>query len=137
MSKNIDKKYFYQLPSGIAVHPCRLFFRDGTLMWKHALISNNVFTSLPLNQAHEAHIVKTAQRLEELNTWVSQDLDPWQCLQPLLWYDPEIDDFDEGIKVTFKHTSLDSDYVYKTLKDHIMQHECLTQSFNDLTFTRC
>ena len=41
-------------------------------MWKHALISNNEFTSLPLSQAHEAHIMKTAQRLEELNTWVSQ-----------------------------------------------------------------
>ena len=56
---------------------------------------------------------------------------------PLVWYNPELDEFDQGIKVKFKHTLLDSDYVYKTLKDHIMQHEDLTQSFNELTFTRC
>ena len=32
MSKHIDKKYLYQLPSGAAVHPCRLIHKDGTLM---------------------------------------------------------------------------------------------------------
>ena len=28
--------------------------------------------SLPISEAHEQHIIKTAQRLEELNSWVSQ-----------------------------------------------------------------
>ena len=65
MSKNIDKKIFYQLPSGLSVHPCRLIVRDGTLMWKHAL-----YKDMPECQAHEAHIVKTAQRVEELNAWI-------------------------------------------------------------------
>ena len=59
MSKHIDKKYLYQLPSGAAVHPCRLIHKDGTLIWKHALhsSSNNLF--LPRSEAHEAHIIKT------------------------------------------------------------------------------
>ena len=78
MSKHIAKDFFYQLPSGNNVHPCRLIHKDGTLMWKHACSF-----SLPLEEAHEAHIVKTAQRLEELNSWISQGLDPWQCLLPV------------------------------------------------------
>ena len=36
MSKHIAQHHFYQLPSGSAVHPCRLIQKDGTLMWKHA-----------------------------------------------------------------------------------------------------
>ena len=66
MSKHIAQHHFYQLPSGSAVHPCRLIQKDGTLMWKHAV------PSIPLEEAHEQHIIKTAQRLEELNSWVSQ-----------------------------------------------------------------
>ena len=38
MTKHIDKGIFYPLPSGTKVHPCRLIHRDGTLMWKHALL---------------------------------------------------------------------------------------------------
>lgn len=137
MSKNIDKKFFYHLPSGLSVHPCRLIVRDGTLMWKHVFLVDNCFTALPKEQAHEAHIIKTAQRLEELNAWVSQGLEPWQCLRPLLWYDPETEHHDQGIRVSFKHTSIDDDHVYDTLKQHILPHETLRQYQNKLTFIRC
>ena len=88
MSKHISSGFMYNFPSGLTVHPCRLIQRDGTLMWKHALLSNNEFKSLPIEIAHEAHIIKTAQRLEELNAWVSQGLDPWEYLRPVNWYDP-------------------------------------------------
>jgi len=137
MSKNIDKNYLYILPSGISVHPCRLIIRDGTLMWKHALLADNAFTSLPQTHAHEAHIVKTAQRLEELNAWVSQGLDPWQCLRPTLWYDPETENHSEGIRVTFTHTKLNDDDVYDTLQNHILPHETLIHLGSKLTFIRC
>ena len=85
MSKHISPSYFYDLPSGIKVHPCRLILKDGSLMWKHALLNQNKAV-LPECEAHEQHIVKTAQRLEELNSWVSQDLEPWNFLVPSLWY---------------------------------------------------
>ena len=87
MSKHISPSYFYELPSGTKVHPCRLILKDGSLMWKHALLNQNK-AALPLCEAHEQHIVKTAQRLEELNSWVSQDLEPWNFLVPTLWYAP-------------------------------------------------
>ena len=73
MSKHISPSYFYNLPSGNKVHPCRLIHKDGTLMWKHALLHQNEH-KLPASEAHEQHIIKTAQRLEELNSWVSSDL---------------------------------------------------------------
>ena len=83
MSRHISPEYFYELPSGSRVHPCRLIHKDGTLMWKHALLNRNqpgIYAILVI--AHEAHIIKTAQRIEELNSWVSQGLDPWDCLIP-------------------------------------------------------
>ena len=63
MSKHINQKCLYQLPSGVAVHPCRLIHKDGTLMWKHALLSTNNEANMPSCTAHEVHIQKTAQRL--------------------------------------------------------------------------
>ena len=103
MSRHIAPSCFYDLPSGNRVHPCRLIHKDGTLMWKHALIQKRM-KFLPETQAHEAHIVKTAQRVEELNAWVSQDLDPWEFLKPVLWYCPKNPDTSEGISVYFQHT---------------------------------
>ena len=137
MSKNIDKKFFYDLPSGQLVHPSRLIVRDGTIMWKHALTYNDKCTNIPSCQAHEAHIVKTANRLEELNAWVSQGLEPWECLKPLLWYNPNQELYSEGIRVSFKHLFLDNDDVFDVLKDHIMPHESLLLHSNVLTFIRC
>ena len=78
MSKHISPSYFYQL--------CRLvtrsilvglFIKDGTLMWKHALLYQNKSINCQCLKHTKQHIIKTAQRLEELNTWVSNDLDPW------------------------------------------------------------
>ena len=137
MNKNIDKQSFYQLPSGNAVHPCRLIIRDGTLMWKHAFLFNNCFTQLPTEQAHEAHIIKTAQRLEELNTWVSQGLEPWEGLQPHLWYHPEIDGYTEGIRVTFSHKFITPKKVHQIISEHIMPHEKIYLTEDYVTFVRC
>ena len=136
MSRHISPGYFYNLPSGNKVHPCRLIHKDGTLMWKHALLFNNEAT-IPTDQAHEAHIIKTAQRLEELNTWVSNHLDPWEFLKPVLWYHPEVEKFSQGISVCFEHTCLAVDEVYNILKDHVNESENLKKTDKYLCFQRC
>ena len=125
MSKHLRKEILYNLPSGNAVHPCRLIIRDGTIMWKHALLCHNKFTGLPETQAQEQHIIKTAQRLEELNVWVSQELEPWECLTPHAWYDPANPDLNDGFAVYFTHSLYPIESVYNKLKDHIQEHETL------------
>ena len=132
MSKHIAQHHFYQLPSGNSVHPCRLIQKDGTLMWKHACA-----VSVPLEEAHEQHIIKTAQRLEELNSWVSQGLDPWQCLLPVTWYIPTEPELYQGISVYFKHTDYSSRDVYDKLINHIQSHESLELRQDYLFFKRC
>ena len=134
--KHISPKCLYNLPSGNAVHPCRLIHKDGTLMWKHALLYNNKL-SIPTEHAHEAHIIKTAQRLEELNSWVSQDLEPWQCFIPYAWYSPFDSELTDGISVYFTHSLYDNEYIYDTLLPHIQDHETLEQRDELLFFKRC
>ena len=136
MSRHISPGCFYHLPSGNKVHPCRLIQKDGTLMWKHALLHQNE-PYIPQDPAHEQHIIKTAQRIEELNSWVSQNLDPWEFLKPLAWYYPNNKDLDEGISLFFKHTSLDTTDVFHTLKEHLNEFETLQQKDNYLFFRRC
>ena len=136
MSKNISKDGFISLPSGLQVHPCRLIHKDGTLMWKHALQHNNVYF-VPMQEYQEQHIIKTAQRLEELNSWVSQDLEPWECLQPTTWFSPMEDDLMEGYCVYFKHQLHDAPYTYEKLLPHIQEHESLELRNNYLYFRRC
>jgi hypothetical protein len=137
MSRHISPEAFYNLPSGSKVHPCRLIHKDGTLMWKHALLCNNEFMSLPIEAAHEAHIIKTAQRLEELNSWVSQGLSPWECLRPIQWYNPGIKEFSEGISVEFAHTTLPAEIIFDNLLKHKQEHESLTYVGNIFRFKRC
>lgn len=137
MSRHISPEAFYDLPSGNRVHPCRLIHKDGTLMWKHALLYNNQLTALPTEHAHESHIIKTAMRLEELNSWVSNGLDPWDCLRPLRWYDPSYINHDKGICVQFKHTTLPSNMIFDTLQEHTQEHETLTCDCGIFTFQRC
>ena len=136
MSKNIAKDHFYYLPSGNSVHPCRLIQRDGTLMWKHAvLMQGELF--IPSEHAHEAHIVKTAQRLEELNSWVSQGLEPWECFQTYAWYYPFDKELAQGYCVYFKHYVHDTNSIYQRLLPHIQDHESLEVRNNYLFFRRC
>ena len=137
MNRNISPSVYYQLPSGTAVHPCRLIQKDGSLMWKHALLHRNEFICLPQSQADEQHIVKTAQRIEELNSWVSQDLDPWEFLKPTTWYCPEYDETKNGIALYFEHTCLPTEDVYEVLKRHINEYETLKIVDNSLYFSRC
>ena len=106
-------------------------------MWKHALLYQNEFACIPTDQAHEQHIIKTAQRIEELNTWVSQDLDPWEFLKPLAWYYPKNPLLQDGISIFFKHTCLDALDVFDTLKKHLNDHETLKLQNNYLFFQRC
>ena len=136
MSKHISIDCFYSLPSGINVHPCRLIHKDGTLMWKHALLYHNS-PSFPECEAHEQHIVKTAQRLEELNSWVSQELEPWQCFIPYAWYSPYDSELTEGISVYFTHAIYPNNDIYETLLPHIQSHETLEQRDELLFFKRC
>ena len=137
MIRHISPEYFYDLPSGNRVHPCRLIQKDGSLMWKHALLCQNEVISMPVSQAHEQHIIKTAQRLEDLNTWVSQHLDPWEFLKPIEWYNPYNSQLCEGISVYFTHTSLSNEYVYDVLKMHLNEFESLVRNENSLLFSRC
>ena len=136
MSKNISSTYMIQLPSGNQVHPSRLIHRDGTLMWKHALLNNNVL-SVPTEPAVEMHIIKTAQRLEELNSWVSLNLEPWECLTPTAWYDPNIDELATGISLYFKHFSNSCIDTYELLLPHIQDYETLELRWDQLYFKRC
>ena len=136
MSKHIAPSHFYCLPSGLKVHPCRLIFKDGTLMWKHALLYLN-HSSIPAEEAHEQHIVKTAQRLEELNSWVSADCNECDFLNPTAWYVPQDPDLDEGIAVYFQHTSIKNKSVYDSLKSHVHSHEILEVRNQHLYFQRC
>ena len=137
MSKHINKACLYNLPSGLSVHPCRLIHKDGTLMWKHALLSRNNEASMPTCAAHEVHIQKTAQRLEELNSWVSQDIEPWQCFIPYAWYSPFDSELTEGICVYFTHAIYSNDEIFETLMPHIQEHEILEQRDGLLFFKRC
>jgi hypothetical protein len=106
-------------------------------MWKHALLQHNQLVCLPQTKAHEAHIVKTAQRIEELNSWVSQGLEPWECLMPYLWYDPREPELSEGISLYFYHTLYSNERVYQQLKKHLMDHEALEIRDYFLFFRRC
>ena len=137
MSKHIDKNYLYTLPSGAVVHPCRLIHKDGTLMWKHALLCHQNVTNMPHNVSDEQHIIKTAQRLEELNSWCSQELEPWQCFIPYAWYSPEDAELTEGISVYFTHAIYRNEEVFETLLPHIQEHETLELRDELLFFKRC
>ena len=136
MSKHINKKSFFNLPSGASVHPCRLIQRDGTLMWKHALLYQNEL-SMPASPAEEQHIIKTAQRLEELNSWVSQGLEPWECFVIKGWYVPSEPELCKGISVYFSHFTHELPYTYEKLLPHIQSHETLDLRGNYLYFQRC
>ena len=136
MSKNISKDGFITLPSGLQVHPCRLIHKDGTLMWKHALQFQNV-VCVPAEEYQEQHIVKTAQRLEELNSWVSRDSEPWECLKVMAWYVPQIEELSEGIGCYFSYDQFDNQEIYSTLSAHVLSHETLVIKDRHLYFRRC
>ena len=137
MSKHIRPSCLYNLPSGAAVHPCRLIHKDGTLMWKHALLCNENIANVPASESQEQHIIKTAQRLEELNSWVSQELEPWQCFIPYAWYSPYDSELTDGINVYFTHAIYPNNDIYETLLPHIQAHETLEQRDELLFFKRC
>ena len=137
MSKHIDKNFLYNLPSGAVVHPCRLIHKDGTLMWKHALLCTSNSANMPRCEAQEQHIIKTAQRLEELNSWVSRDLEPWNGIKVIAWYAPHVEELAEGIGVYFKHSQYDTNEISNTLSAHIQSHETLTATDRYLYFKRC
>ena len=75
---------------------------------------------------HTKHTsLKQHSVLEELNTWVSNHLDPWEFLKPVLWYYPDVDKFSQGISVCFKHTCLPAKDVYDVLVNHLNEYEKL------------
>ena len=133
MHKNLNKELLIELPSQNVVHPSRLIHKDGTLMWKHALSD----FAVPVDEAVEQHIIKTAQRLEELNSWVSRDLDVWQCLVPIMWYSPTDKELSTGYTVYFQHSLYDVNRTYDCLASHILPHESLKCVESTLRFQRC
>ena len=136
MTKHLAKGSLYTLPSGSVIHPSRLIQRDGTLMWKHVFTFEGKFTSLPICEEHETNIIATAQRVEELNTWASMALEPWECLRPYLWYDPSKIDHSLGTTLFFYHTLHNTEHTYELLHKHINPHETLELVDNFLYFAR-
>ena len=55
MSKHISPGFMYKFPSGLTVHPCRLIQRDGTLMWKHALLHEGELNLPEYRSTRAAH----------------------------------------------------------------------------------
>lgn len=139
MSKHLNENNFIKLPSGSNVHLYRLIHRDGTLMWKNALVNQYKELNVPTEQSHEAHIIKTAQRIEELNTWVSNLVEPWECIKPIMWYSPghPHPPLAEGYACYFQHTKLALADLYHSLAQHIQSHELLEESEAGLYFSRC
>ena len=136
MNKYFHQDSLYQLPSGACVHPCRLIIKDGTLMWKHALHLYNC-VNLPDSEACEQHIIKTAQRLEELNSWCNQGGEPWDGFEVYAWYSPADTDLKEGISVWFTHPTITAEEVQKILEPHIREHESLGLRDDMVYFKRC
>jgi hypothetical protein len=137
MSKHIAPDCLITLPSNDRVHPCRLILKDGTLMWKHALFYQDSIVCTPTSVAHESHIIKTAQRLEELNSWISQGLEPWNSFTIKGWYQPFNPELNEGISVFFKHSTHELDFTFENLLPHIQDHETLELRKRYLFFQRC
>ncbi len=131
MSKHINPSYLIKLPSGASIHPCRLIHKDGIFSWKDAC------RVPPLCLAHEAHIQKTAQRLEELNSWIRIDFEPWETLKVSAWYDPSVPELSEGISLYFTHRNLDSTETLEYIKPHILEHETLQLRGTNIYFQRC
>lgn len=139
MSKHLTPETFIEFPSGSKFHPSRLIHRDGTIMWKHALRQQDGCIIAPATKAIESHIIKTAQRLEELNCWVSQNLEPWDCLQPCYWYDPAStnESFANGYACMFNHASKDLKQVYESISVHVSEFETIALKNNAIFFQRC
>ena len=106
-------------------------------MWKHALLNNSNTACMPKLVSQEQHIIKTAQRLEELISWVSQDLEPWDCFIPYAWYSPDDIELTDGICVYFTHAIYDNKDIFANLLPHIQEHEQLEQRDGLLFFKRC
>ena len=139
MSKYFAKEQLYELPSGNLFHPLRYIIRDGTLNWSHALRSKqNDSVFIPSVLAHEQHIIKTAHRLEELNTWLMlPNFELHECLVPDHWYNPEHEELAEGIGVYFRHNVFSNAYVLQKLTPHIKPHEELDIRGKSVYFKRC
>jgi hypothetical protein len=106
-------------------------------MWKHALFYQDSIVCTPTSVAHESHIIKTAQRLEELNSWISQGLEPWNSFTIKGWYQPFNPELNEGISVFFKHSTHELDFTFENLLPHIQDHETLELRKGYLFFQRC
>jgi len=106
-------------------------------MWKHALFYEDRLACIPKSVAHERHIIKTAQRLEELNSWISQGLEPWNSFTIKGWYQPFNPELSEGISVCFTHSTHDLDFTFENLLPHIQDHETLELRKDYLFFQRC
>jgi len=139
MQKYFTKGYLYELPSGLTAHPSRCIIRDGSITWSDALRTKlDDCLYIPTEHCHEQHILKTAHRLEELNSWAAQpDFDLHDCLLPFEWFNPTKEWLADGISVYFKHTVLSTELIFDKLHPHIKPHEELEVRDGYLFFKRC
>lgn len=137
MSKHLIPEILIDLPSGQSVHPCRFIHKDGTLLWKDALHMGANGRIIPSCQAHEAHIIKTASRLEELSSWVTDGLEFWEGFHIHAWYRPTHSKLSDGISVYFTHRILPCDQLLNELAPRVLEHEALSKEGDCLYFKRC
>jgi len=87
--------------------------------------------------AHEAHIIKTAQRLEELHCWVNTDMELWEGFVIQSWYRPKHKLLADGISVFFTHRTMDTSALLDAITPHVFEHEVVEQYDEVLRFKRC
>ena len=68
---------------------------------------------------------------------MSRDLEPWNGLQVISWYAPQVEELSEGIGVYFKHAQYKTKDIFDTLSSHIQSHETLDATDRYLYFKRC
>ena len=129
MVRRFPPELMLSLPSGSAVHPCRLIIRDGTLMWKQVLSAGY----LPATDGQEAAIQKCALRLEELLRWLPEQ-DSEEHIRVLQWFDPKDPDYRQGSRCRFTHMTLANDLVSEFFLPHLADKEGLVIENNSLIF---
>ncbi|MAR13928.1 MAG: hypothetical protein CL681_28635 [Blastopirellula sp.] len=139
MQKYFTKGILFPLPSGNSFHPSRCIIRDGTITWRDALqCKKTKDIYIPVELSHEQHIIKTAQRLEELNTWLMQPtFELHDCLIPYEWFNPTKEWLSEGISAYVKHNLFSNKFVLEKLAPHVKPHEELELRDELLFFKRC
>ena len=110
----------------------------------HAIMGRNgsgKTTTANVIMGHPAYEIEDGEMF--LDGESLQDMEPWECIMPIAWYDPTIPSLSEGICLYFYHKRYTADELYAKLAEHIQSHESLEvyksnfPSDQALFFKRC